>query len=121
VGDLAVDEDSADEPNIEAGDVVMDESPSSPAEPHDHSDAARAHDGSPAPHINAKGLGRTPSAKPLVYSSPSLDSSTPEVRVGEASTDNGAPAARRATPRPNPNRGSRGNRGTTANPRRRKP
>ncbi len=72
------------------------------------------------PQITAKGLGRTPSTKPLVYSSPSLDSDTPEVRVGAAGDDATA-APRKAAPRPNPNRGSRGNRGgSTSNQRRRK-
>jgi preprotein translocase subunit SecA len=68
-----------------------------------------------SPHINAKGLDRTTSAKPLVYSSPTLDSATPEVRVGEqnGSSDSGAGPAKRG-PRPNPNRGSRGNRSSNA-------
>jgi preprotein translocase subunit SecA len=69
--------------------------------------------------ISAKGLDRKVSAKPLVYSSPTLDSATPDVRLGDpngsADTDD-APAKR--GPRPNPNRGSRGNRGNARRGRR---
>jgi preprotein translocase subunit SecA len=60
------------------------------------------------PQISAKGLDRSAPARPLVYSSPTLDSATPEVRAEQASNDDGA--AKRNTPRANPNRGSRGNR-----------
>ncbi|HEY2042679.1 MAG TPA: preprotein translocase subunit SecA [Jatrophihabitans sp.] len=62
------------------------------------------------PHILAKGLGRSQDSAPLTYTSPTLDSDTPEVR-NEAK---GAPTANRASAaarqrRSNPNRGSRGN------------
>ena len=66
------------------------------------------------PAISAKGLERDTSAKPVVYSAPTLDADEagqPEVRV--ASSDgsaNGSNGAKKAAPRANPNRGSRGNR-----------
>ena len=63
------------------------------------------------PQISAKGLERTASARPLVYSAPSLDQAGPEVHTGDQpeSADDGAPK-RPAGGRANPNRGSRGNR-----------
>ena len=70
------------------------------------------------PHISAKGLAREEENRakmPLVYSSPSLGSDTPEIRRESASPD-GATAAtptarRQQQARANPNRGSRGSRG----------
>jgi preprotein translocase subunit SecA len=102
--------------------------------------AQRAHDGaSPtpngappngrsgaAPHINAKGLERDTSARPLIYSSPTLGSDTPEVRMtSEDESSSGGSSgtsstARRQQNRSNPNRGSRGNRSARGNQRRRK-
>ena len=72
---------------------------------------------SSTPQIKAKGLDRDTSAKPMVYSAPTLDSDTPEVRVGQS--DGTDPEPKAGTPRANPNRGSRGNR-PTSNSRRRK-
>ena len=81
---------------------------------------------STAPHISAKGLDRDTSARPLIYSSPTLGSDTPEVRMTseeESSSDRSggtSSTARRQQNRSNPNRGSRGNRSTRGNQRRRK-
>ena len=82
-------------------------------------------DGHLAPHVSAKGLDRDTSAKPLVYSAPTLGSETPEVRVtgsdGSASGAGGASksAKRQQQSRANPNRGSRGNRSSNARRRKR--
>jgi preprotein translocase subunit SecA len=81
-------------------------------------------DGRVAPHVSAKGLDRDASAKPLVYSAPTLGSETPEVRVsgGDGSSAGGAAsksAKRQQQSRANPNRGSRGNRGSNARRRKR--
>ncbi len=70
-----------------------------------------AHD---RPHISAKGLDRDNTAKPLVYSSPELGSDAPSVQT--TTSGDGAGNANRAkssanVKRPNPNRGSRGNKG----------
>jgi preprotein translocase subunit SecA len=81
---------------------------------------------SASPHISAKGLDRDAAARPLIYSSPSLGSDTPEVRLATddgGSRDNGdAPSspARGQRTRGNPNRGSRGNRSARGNSRKRK-
>ena len=100
--------------------LVPDDAPGSdqPALDADLLEAAQEeHEKSGSPQISAKGLNREASAKPLVYSSPSLDSDTPEVRVADS---NGTePAPRRAPPKSNPNRGSRGNR-PSSNARKRK-
>jgi preprotein translocase subunit SecA len=77
--------------------------------------AQAAHSG---PHIKAKGLERDTSAKPMVYTSPTLDSDAPEVRVGQSDGTDAAP--KHAQPRSNPNRGSRGNRPSSNNRRRKK-
>jgi preprotein translocase subunit SecA len=83
-------------------------------------------DGHVTPHVSAKGLDRDTSAKPLVYSAPTLGSETPEVRVtgsdgGAAGGVGGASksAKRQQQSRANPNRGSRGNRSTNARRRKR--
>jgi preprotein translocase subunit SecA len=82
-------------------------------------------DGHLTPHVSAKGLDRDTSAKPLVYSAPTLGSETPEVRVtgsdGSASGAGGASksAKRQQQSRANPNRGSRGNRSSSARRRKR--
>jgi len=76
--------------------------------------------GSGAPHVSAKGLDRDASSRPLVYSAPTLGSDTPEVRV--SGSDGGADdskSAKRQPSRSNPNRGSRGNRGSNARRRKR--
>ncbi len=70
------------------------------------------------PQITAKGLERDASAKPMIYSSPTLDSDTPEVTVGQS--DGAQPGPRPSAPRPNPNRGSRGNRPSNASRRRKR-
>jgi hypothetical protein len=75
---------------------------------------AAGDNGKAAPHINAKGLNRDTSAKPLVYSSPELGSETPSVQTTKE-TPAGAGSsntARRQQARANPNRGSRGNKPT---------
>ncbi len=78
----------------------------------------RSRNGS-SPQITAKGLDRSAPARPLVYSSPSLDTAGPEVRTADpAAGDEGAPAKRAAAPRANPNKGSRGNRSNNARRRR---
>ena len=101
--------------------------------------ARRTHDGavptpngaqpngrSTAPHINAKGLDRDTSGRPLIYSSPTLGSDAPEVRMTSDDQDSSGPSsassstARRQQSRSNPNRGSRGNRSTRSNTRKRK-
>jgi len=83
-------------------------------------------DGHVTPHVSAKGLDRDTSAKPLVYSAPTLGSETPEVRVtgsdgGAAGGAGGASksAKRQQQSRANPNRGSRGNRSSNARRRKR--
>jgi len=83
-------------------------------------------DGHVTPHVSAKGLDRDTSAKPLVYSAPTLGSETPEVRVtgsdgGAAGGVGGASksAKRQQQSRANPNRGSRGNRSSNARRRKR--
>jgi preprotein translocase subunit SecA len=85
--------------------------------------AQKAHErprrGAANPQISAKGLDRSAPARPLVYSAPTLDSAGPEVRSADADAGSEDAAGKRATgPRPNPNRGSRGNR--TSNSRRRR-
>ena len=73
-----------------------------------------AENGKGKPHINAKGLNRDTSAKPLVYTSPELGSETPAVQTTKSDS---APAAspksstvrRQQSRTGNPNRGSRGN------------
>jgi preprotein translocase subunit SecA len=69
-----------------------------------------------APHVSAKGLDRDAPARPLVYSAPTLGSDTPEVRVtgGDGAAEESKTAKRQQQSRSNPNRGSRGNRGTNA-------
>ena len=87
----------------------------------DDESAADGGDGRAAPHISAKGLDRDTSAKPLVYSAPTLGSETPEVRVtnGDGPTGASRSAKRQQQSRANPNRGSRGNRGSNARKRKR--
>ncbi|MDT4984655.1 MAG: preprotein translocase subunit SecA, partial [Pseudonocardiales bacterium] len=76
-----------------------------------------AENGKGTPHINAKGLNRDTSAKPLVYTSPELGSDAPAVQTTKADD---APAAssksgtvrRQQSRTGNPNRGSRGNKPT---------
>ena len=64
-----------------------------------------------APHITAKGLGRSDGAAPLTYSAPTLGSDDPEVHTERP--DRPAPGSRSGNNarqrRANPNRGSRGN------------
>ncbi|HKF33904.1 MAG TPA: preprotein translocase subunit SecA [Jatrophihabitantaceae bacterium] len=73
-----------------------------------------------APHISARGLDRDASARPLLYSAPTLGSETPEVQMsgGDGAAGASKSAKRQQQSRANPNRGSRGNRGSA--PRRRK-
>jgi preprotein translocase subunit SecA len=81
---------------------------------------------SASPHISAKGLDRDASSRPLIYSSPTLGSDAPEVRMAsedeEASSrsSGSSSAGRRQQNRANPNRGSRGNRSARGNARKRK-
>ena len=77
--------------------------------------AQAEHDGNaPAarPHVNAKGLDRDATEKPLVYSSPELGSDAPSVKTtdggGAKPAESGNRRGSRAGNR-NPNRGSRGN------------
>jgi preprotein translocase subunit SecA len=77
--------------------------------------AQKAHErprrGAVNPQISAKGLDRNAPARPLVYSAPSLDTVGPEVRTTTAPEAEDDSTGKRANaPRPNPNRGSRGNR-----------
>ncbi|MHA3705116.1 preprotein translocase subunit SecA [Jatrophihabitans sp. YIM 134969] len=81
----------------------------------------------PRPSISAKGLDRDTSAKPVVYSAPTLDADEagqPEVRVGtsDGSGDDatGSNGAKKPAARTNPNRGSRGNRSSSRGNRSRK-
>jgi len=73
-----------------------------------------------APHVSARGLDRDASARPLLYSAPTLGSETPEVQMsgGDGAASASKSAKRQQQSRANPNRGSRGNRGSA--PRRRK-
>jgi preprotein translocase subunit SecA len=68
------------------------------------------------PKINAKGLDRTTSEKPLTYSAPELGEDAPSVQTSggadKASAGSSATAKRQQT-RGNPNRGSRGNKGAS--------
>ncbi|SOD73107.1 protein translocase subunit secA [Jatrophihabitans sp. GAS493] len=75
------------------------------------------HDSAPA--FNAKGLERSKSSAPLVYTAPTLGSDAPEVRIGDAGDGAAKPAPRSAAARSNPNRGSRGNKSTSARKRKR--
>jgi preprotein translocase subunit SecA len=70
--------------------------------------AAQEQHAASSPQIKAKGLEREQPSRPMVYSSPTLDSDTPDVRVAPAESADDAPKA--AAHRSNPNRGSRGNR-----------
>jgi preprotein translocase subunit SecA len=72
------------------------------------------------PHVSARGLDRDTSARPLLYSAPTLGSETPEVQMngGDGAAGSSRSAKRQQQARANPNRGSRGNRGSA--PRRRK-
>jgi preprotein translocase subunit SecA len=67
------------------------------------------------PQIKAKGLDRTAEEKPLTYSAPELGEEGPSVRTtsgdGEKAGSQSA-TAKRQQARQNPNRGSRGNKGT---------
>ena len=65
----------------------------------------------PAPRIAAKGLQQDRTERPLIYSAPELGEDGPSIKTG-SSTDGSTPAKPKpgATPRGNPNRGSRGNR-----------
>jgi hypothetical protein len=76
-------------------------------------DEHEANTKSARPHVNAKGLDRDTSAKPLVYSSPELGSDAPAVKTTDGAEQGGDKPAgsgnRRQPPRGNPNRGSRGN------------
>jgi len=76
---------------------------------------AAADNGKGKPHINAKGLNRDTSAKPLVYSAPELGSDTPAVQASKddkASAGSSNTARRQQARGNNPNRGSRGNKST---------
>jgi preprotein translocase subunit SecA len=74
-----------------------------------------------APHVSARGLDRDTSARPLLYSAPTLGSETPEVQMSEGDGAGGPSksAKRQQQSRANPNRGSRGNRSTAARRRKR--
>jgi len=86
---------------------------------------ASLNDGKPelkAPGIKAKGLDRTGGEKPLTYTAPDLGSDAPSVQTSGGEKANGANSAtaKRQQARSNPNRGSRGNKGGTANRNKRK-
>jgi preprotein translocase subunit SecA len=74
-----------------------------------------------APHVSARGLDRDTSARPLMYSAPTLGSETPEVQMseGDGAAGSSKSAKRQQQSRANPNRGSRGNRSGAARRRRR--
>jgi preprotein translocase subunit SecA len=80
--------------------------------------AQQEHEKAAGPSIKAKGLDRDASAKPMVYSSPSLDSDAPEVRIADSAGVEPGPA--KAVARTNPNRGSRGNRPSSNNRKRKR-
>ena len=62
------------------------------------------------PHVTAKGLERTKSQAPLMYSAPELGSETPVVRTeAQEQSDSSSTARRQQSRSSNPNRGSRGN------------
>jgi preprotein translocase subunit SecA len=72
------------------------------------------------PHVSARGLDRDASARPLLYSAPTLGSETPEVQMsGGDGASSSRSAKRQQQSRANPNRGSRGNRGNAARRRKR--
>jgi preprotein translocase subunit SecA len=103
------------------GQPGVDTDPSEPADGQPHLDpslleaAQDAHEAGTngRPHVLAKGLDRTATDQPLVYSSPELGSETPSVQTTQADADaaktNSATARRQRTRAANPNRGSRGN------------
>ena len=62
-----------------------------------------------APHVTAKGLERTTSKAPLMYSAPELGSDTPVVRTEAAEGGTSGANRRQPSRSSNPNRGSRGN------------
>jgi preprotein translocase subunit SecA len=63
------------------------------------------------PHVSAKGLDRKGPTTGLTYTSPTLDSDAPEVRVEDATPATpGARSSKAAARRNSPNKGSRGNR-----------
>jgi preprotein translocase subunit SecA len=78
--------------------------------------AARANGGSP--QIHAKGLDNGRQERPLTYIAPDLGSDTPSVTSSEsgaaAGSGTGSATAKRQQARANPNRGSRGNRGSSS-------
>jgi preprotein translocase subunit SecA len=67
------------------------------------------------PQVSARGLGRDTSARPLLYSAPTLGSETPEVQMtgGDGAAGSSKSAKRQQQSRANPNRGNRGNRGSS--------
>ncbi len=74
-----------------------------------------------SPHVSARGLDRDATARPLLYSAPTLGSETPEVQMsgGDGAAGASRSAKRQQQSRANPNRGSRGNRGNAARRRKR--
>ena len=64
------------------------------------------------PRIAAKGLQVDRSERPLIYSAPELGEDGPSIKKVDSAADGTAAAKPKpgATPRSNPNRGSRGNR-----------
>jgi preprotein translocase subunit SecA len=63
-----------------------------------------------APRIAAKGLGQDRVERPLIYSAPELGAEGPSIKTGSSTGSEPAKPAAGGTARPNPNRGSRGNR-----------
>ena len=74
-------------------------------------ESAGANGSGARPQVNAKGLDREQTDKPMVYSAPELGSDEPSVQTSGAAAKSDRPANRRQPPRGNPNRGNRGNRG----------
>jgi preprotein translocase subunit SecA len=106
-----------DESLLEAAEAARDEV--GPPPDRVHPDGAERDS---SPHVSARGLDRDAGSRPLVYSAPALGSDAPEVRVsGETDrpADGSKSAKRQQQSRANPNRGSRGNRSSSARRRKR--
>ncbi|MGN6607438.1 MAG: preprotein translocase subunit SecA [Jatrophihabitans sp.] len=112
----------ADEPEAEQAPAIVDPYADSenPALDHELLRQAQAqHEQQHAPQISAKGLGQAPEKRPLTYTAPELGSDTPSVSMSKE-TDAAGDGAKRPQTRSNPNRGSRGNRSSAGNARKRK-
>ena len=104
-----------------AADSVAGEGPALDQNRSTAAQAAHENGRSSAPQISARGLERQAPTKPLIYTAPTLDSTMPDVRIGDSSTEQSPSSnpTRAPNARPNPNRGSRGNRASNSRGRKR--